>query len=143
MAESKLLILKDWFESINKTLPVEDAQSIVFAIGYYSCFDKKADLVKEFGQEKATRIAPILDSYYLQMDKINHKFPEGGGRKEKYDSEVIEKLASQGKTVKEICEELHIEYNRSIYSNKGYKAGKAKWDKIKANCGGQDPRTMF
>lgn len=143
MAESKLLMLKDWFESISKTLGPHDAAYVSYAIDYYSCYDEKLDIGKIFGEDVAKRIDPVLAAYYTQIDRINNKFVAGAGRKEKYDSDKLRELASQGKTAKQICEELGIEYSRSIYSNKGYKEGHEKWQKLKEAYGGQDPRSFF
>jgi len=143
MAESKLLMLKSWFEIVSKTMPTEDAARVIYALNYYSCYDEKLDLGKEFGEDVSARLTTVVESYYAQIDRMNKKPIAAGGRKEKYDAEAISNLASQGKTVKEICDELGIEYSRGIYNTKGYKEGHAKWLKIKEAYGGQDPRTYF
>ena len=135
MAESKIVLLPEWVSTIKQTLTQDDAAKVIQAIIYYSLYDEKIEI--------GDALKPVAAPYFDQIDKILKKYPNGGGRRDKYDNDAIAKLAAQGKSVKEICEELGVEYSRGIYSTRGYKDGRAKWLKIKEACGGQDPRTMF
>lgn len=136
MAESKVVLLKEWVDSLNNNLSPEDAAKVVYAIVNYSLYDKKIEIDKT--------LQPVVDSYYTQIDKILQKYPTGAkGRREKYDNEKIKELAARGMSVTDICKEMGVEYSRGIYSTKGYKEGHAQWLKVKDLYNGQDPMKFF
>ncbi len=127
MAESKVVLLKDWVDSLNKELSPDDAAKVIYAIVNYSLYGTKLDMKS---------LNALAESYYTQIDKILKRYPNGvGGRREKYDSEKIKVLASQGMNLQDICKELGIEFSRGIYSNRGYKEGREIYLKAKS----QDP----
>ena len=134
MAESKIVLLPEWVGTIKQTLSQDDAAKVIQAIIYYSLYDEKIEI--------GDALKPVAAPYFDQIDKILKKYPNGGGRRDKYDNDAIAKLAAQGKSVKEICEELGVEYSRGIV-RKAIKKEEPSGLKLKKRVVGMTPVQCF
>lgn len=129
MAADKMIFMKKWYDAIvsddvEETTPEEMAYILYAAMQY--CFnDERINIGDVFGRE-FRGLNRAMPNIYSQIDAIQNF----GTKNIKYDAKAIKDLASQGYSVKQICEKLGYpeEKSRSLYKNPGYIEGKAIYD---------------
>ena len=129
---SKIVILEDWIENIKNDknlaggINEEAIAYILYGLYKYNTTGEQVDLGEVFGGA-AGILNFVLSGLYPQVDKI--KGVNRGVKGSKYDNEAIEELAAAGMGPRAICDELGIDpvKAKSLGSNKGYKAGRARY----------------